>query len=84
LLIILVGVFVIPVLGVSDIVLVKKVFGLAVIVLAGFPFALAGHYEMYNRHTKRSMRYFPRQEQVVGGIVIAAAIAYVLVAAIKQ
>src|SRR5262245_3581359 len=69
LLVIAVAVFVAPVLGFGGEEFAKKAFGLAVLLLVGYAFALAGHYDMYNRHTSRSrnrdgsLRYSKRQLQ---------------------
>jgi hypothetical protein len=58
-----------------------KAFGLAVLLLAGYPFALAGHYEMFSPRTPRTMTYCPLQEQVV--LSAAAVIFYVALAMVR-
>jgi hypothetical protein len=58
----------------------KLAFGLALLLFIGYPFALAGHYDMYNRKSGRSMRYFPVQEKVVAACVLLAIVAYLIVA----
>jgi hypothetical protein len=59
------GVFVLPILGLVNFDFGIHSFGLALLLFAGHPFALAGHYDMYNRKTPRSYHYFPVQERVV-------------------
>jgi hypothetical protein len=76
----LIGVFVLPALDAIGRQTVEKLFGLAVILLVGYAFALAGHYEMFNPRTGRSMKYFPYQERVVVALIGAAAAVYVVVA----
>jgi hypothetical protein len=82
LLVIALGVFISPVLTIGGAVFAKKAFGLAVLLLVGYAFALAGHYDMYNPRTPRSWKYCPRQEQVVLGLVLLAAIIYIVLAVV--
>jgi hypothetical protein len=53
------GVFVLPILNVADLEFTRLAFGLALLLFFGYPFALVGHYDMYNRKTPRSMEYLP-------------------------
>jgi hypothetical protein len=76
----LIGVFTLPMLDVVGLRTSAKLFGLAVLLLVGYAFALAGHYEMYNPRTGRSMDYFPRQERVAVGVVAVMSVGYVLAA----
>jgi hypothetical protein len=76
----LIGVFTLPMLGVIGLHTAAKLFGLVVLLLLGYTFALAGHYEMYNRRTGRSMAYFPRQERIIVAAVAVMGVAYVLTA----
>lgn len=57
----------------------SRLFGLSVLLLLGYAFALAGHYEMY-RAGARTMCYFPTQERVVVALVAAAALIYIVAA----
>jgi hypothetical protein len=59
-------------------------FGLAMLLFLGFPFGLAGHYDMYNNKTKRSYLYAPCQEKVVVAVIAGLAITYVIIAMIKS
>jgi hypothetical protein len=79
----LIGVFVLPVLHAIGAETASKIFGLAVLLLVGYAFSLAGHYEMYNPTSARSMAYFPLQEQLVVGVVAIAAASYVVLAALR-
>jgi hypothetical protein len=72
----MVGVFVFPILGLADLNFIRFSFGLAVLLFVGYPFALAGHYDMYNNKTSRSYSYFPLQEKVVVAIITILVIAY--------
>src|SRR5437867_512481 len=63
--ILIVGIFILPVFGFDDQRFMTYAFGLAMLLFIGFPFGLAGHYDMYNNKSKRSYHYFPSQEKVV-------------------
>lgn len=75
----LIGVFALPALDVIGQEAASRLFGLSVLFLLGYAFALAGHYEMY-RAGARTMSYFPAQERVVVALVCAAALTYVVAA----
>jgi len=79
-----IGVFALPILGLADLNIVKYSLGLAVLMFVGYPFALAGHYDMYNNKTPRSYLYFPFQERVVIIIVAILATAYITLAFIPR
>lgn len=79
-LVVAIGVFVLPILNVANSEFMKLALGLALLLFIGYPFALAGHYEMYNRKTRRSGSYFPFQEKVVATCVFLAIVAYLIVA----
>lgn len=76
--VVMVGVFVLPTLGLVGINFAKHSFALALLLFVGYPFALAGHYDMYNCKTSRSYLYFPFQEKVVVTIVIILVVAYLV------
>lgn len=78
LLVVGVGVFALPVLNVVGETTMRKALGLGIVFWIGHVFALAGHYELYNPKTKRSMVYFPCQEKVAVCGAIVAAGAYLL------
>ncbi|KOG82234.1 hypothetical protein ADK78_03155 [Kitasatospora aureofaciens] len=77
------GVFIAPVLDIGSSTLPVKAFGLAVLLLAGYPFALAGHYDMFNSRTHRSWTYFPGQERIALSVVGVSAVAYITLAAFR-
>lgn len=74
----MVGVFILPILNLADLNFAQHSFGLAVILFVGYPFALAGHYDLYNSKTSRSYSYFPFQEKVVVLIIIILVVGYLL------
>lgn len=75
----LIGVFALPALDAVGRGTASRLFGLSVLFLLGYAFALAGHYEMYTPGP-RSMVYFPVQERVVAVCVVIAAVAYIAAA----
>jgi hypothetical protein len=83
-LVLVVGIFILPVLGFASQEFMRYAFGLATLLFIGYPFALAGHYDMYNKKTRRSQRYFPFQEKVVVTVIAVLAIAYLVIAMIKR
>jgi hypothetical protein len=83
LLVTMLGVFVAPIVDLGGAAFPMKAFGASVILLAGYPFALAGHYDMYNFRTTRTMAYCPRQERVVLVVVAAVLVGYVGLAVIR-
>jgi hypothetical protein len=88
--ILVIGVFVVPILGILDSTLPEQAFGLALLLFVGYPFAIAGHYDMYNKNTDRSVDadgyyvYFTFQEKLVVVVIALVAIAYVITAIVGQ
>jgi len=80
-LVVVIGIFVAPSIGLESERMTRTVFGLGALLFVGHCFALAGHYEMYNPHTKRSFTYFPIQERVVVAVVLLVVAAYFVVVA---
>ena len=80
----MVGVFVLPILDLVGVNFMKFSFGLAVLLFISYPFALAGHYDMYNNKTQRSFLYFPSQERVVVIITTILVISYLIFAIITR
>ena len=76
----MVGVFVLPILDIADLNFIKLSLGLAVLLFVSYPFALAGHYDMYNNETNRSFLYFTSQEKVVVVITTILVIVYLVFA----
>lgn len=73
----LLGVFLLPAVGLVDQRFAQMAFGLVALLFVGHAFALAAHYELYSRGRKRSMRYFPPQEKVACLAVFTLATTYV-------
>jgi hypothetical protein len=76
----LIGVFAAPALSVVSPDVAQLTFGFAVVLLAGYALALAGHYEMFNSASVRSFLPFALQERICLSIVGIAAIIYVALA----
>jgi hypothetical protein len=73
-----IGIFIVPTLGLGSMASAKEAFGLSVLLLTGYPFAVAGHYDLFNRSTERSFAYFTYQEKIVIGVLIFATIIYLI------
>lgn len=73
----LLGVFILPLTGLKSFKIPKIALGLSIILFTGYPFALAGHYELFTKG-KRSMKYFPKQEGIAIIITLAAAILFLI------
>ena len=67
------GVFILPIAGIKSPNIPQMALGLSLILFAGYPFALAGHYDLYTKGL-RSYAYATRQEikAIVVTIVIAS------------
>jgi hypothetical protein len=76
-----IGVLILPLLGFVDANTVRYIFGLSLLLFAGYPFTLIGHYEMYTPLSKNkpSLSYFPRQEKITIVIIFLLALFYLLV-----
>ncbi|MBA2810897.1 hypothetical protein E0500_026735 [Streptomyces sp. KM273126] len=78
-----------PILGISGAAVALKAFGLSVLLLVGYPFALAGHYDMFNPRTGRTLTsdgkltYCPPQERNVLYVVAVAVVAYIVLASAR-
>ena len=76
------GIFILPILGLINTEFSLLAFGFAMLLFVGYPFALAGHYDMFNKGP-RSFDYFPRQEKIVIAIIAIAAAAYLAVSVFR-
>jgi len=73
----LLGVFAAPVLGLFGLWGATRAFGWAVLLLTGWPLAVAGHYELFHRRPRtRPAPYVTHEEWAVVAIVTAASVAY--------
>lgn len=71
------GVFVLPVTGLASPRAAERAFGLSVVLFAGYPFALLGHYGLlFNKGTVLPGKYSTRQEIIVIAITVLIAILY--------
>ena len=77
-----IGVFVAPILGIGTLESVRLSFGLAIVLMAGWPLAIAGHYGLFFRAEQKAERevWFPRQERLAFAVVVVALILYLVVA----
>jgi hypothetical protein len=82
--VVVVGVFILPILDLADLNSIKLSFGLAVLLFISYPFALAGHYDMYNNKTPRTFLYFPTQEKIVIAITTFLVILFIVSAIILR
>jgi hypothetical protein len=71
-----VGVVLLPVLGLATTQMARAAFGIGVLLFVGQALGLAGHYQLYNRTKKREFVWFPMQERIVMGLTAAAGITY--------
>lgn len=79
LLITVLGVFVLPGTGLIPSHIAERALGLSVVLFAGYPFALLGHYGLlFNKGTRLPGKYWTRQEKVVIAITVLVGILYIL------
>jgi hypothetical protein len=71
------GVFIIPIMGFVHNTFIQSALGLALLLFVGYPFALAGHYDMYSKGP-RTMKYCPKQEKTVVTIVGILVVLYIV------
>jgi hypothetical protein len=77
-----IGVFILPMFGWVSVDTGARLFGSALLLFVGYPFALAGHYDMYNRKS-RTGDYCTRQEKVAVAIIVAIVLLYCVIAFIQ-
>ncbi len=76
-LVLIFGVFLPPTVGItSDI--PQVALGLSFVLFAGYPFALAGHYDLYTKGP-RSYKYVTRQEIIAIIVTVIVGVAYLMV-----
>ncbi|HUW14430.1 MAG TPA: hypothetical protein VM537_32200 [Anaerolineae bacterium] len=74
------GVFVLPVLGIGSSTVAALALGLSIVLFVGYPFAIAGHYDLFERGP-RSWAPAPRQEKLaIAATSVAAALCLGVVA----
>ncbi|MFQ5961472.1 MAG: hypothetical protein ACE5MG_08740 [Candidatus Methylomirabilales bacterium] len=77
------GVFVPPIVGLRTPNVPQVALGLSIVLFASYPFALAGHYDLYVKGP-RSYKYATGQEVIAIAVALLAATAYLLVSVIGQ
>lgn len=71
------GVFALPLAGIENPDLPRLSLGLSIVLFAGYPFALAGHYNLYTKGKIRSnASYCTKQETIVVMVTIVLAIMF--------
>ena len=69
------GIFVLPLTGMKNPKIPQLSLGLSIILFAGYPFALAGHYDLYTKGP-RSYAYATRQEKLAVLLTIILALIF--------
>ncbi|HEY7020753.1 MAG TPA: hypothetical protein VH349_06510 [Ktedonobacterales bacterium] len=81
--VVVIGVFALPILGLADLTLTQRLFGLGLLLFLGYPFALVGHYRLFKPgHTEAT--YFSLQEKLVLAIILLISIVYLISAFADQ
>ena len=75
-----IGVFIMPGLGLASVRCILISFGLAALLFLGHAFAVAAHYELYGRGHQRSFLWWPRQEKIAILVVSLAVFVYLYLA----
>lgn len=81
LVIVVFGVFVLPIGGFASARIPRALLGLSLILFVGHAFALIGHYELFTRgRTPEARGWLPRQEIVAIALTLLAAMAFLIMA----
>jgi len=77
-LVLVLGVFLLPMVNLASVEAARVLCGLGVLLFVGHSFAMAGHYQLFNRRNKRQLEWFPKQEKwaVVATMLVAITISY--------
>jgi hypothetical protein len=70
------GVFALPLAGIENSELPRISLGLSIVLFAGYPFALAGHYNLYTKGKREKADYCTKQEKTVVFITIVFAMMF--------
>lgn len=73
-----IGVILLPVLGITPVIVARGAFGLGAILFVGQALALAGHYQLYNRTRTREFVWCPTQEKVAIIVTVLVGVAYIM------
>ncbi len=86
----LVGFFIAPIMGFYGEPTAAKALGLSLVLLACYPYALAGHYELFpgarvepSTGEKRTRDYCPRQEKSAITVTLLLVLAYLLLVTLR-
>ncbi len=74
------GVFVLPLLGIGGKELPALSLAVGALLLVGHSFAIAGHYGLYNRKAFKNPKWFPVQERIAIALVMLAVLAFLAAA----
>lgn len=72
-----IGVFALPISGIENPNIPRLALGLSIILFAGYPFALAGHYDLYTKG-RRKPAYVTQQEKLAILVTIIAAFMFLV------
>jgi hypothetical protein len=81
----LVGFFIAPIVGFYGEPTAAKALGLSLVLLACYPYALVGHYELFTGEDRedRTRDYCPRQEKIAITVTLLLALAYLLLLTLR-
>lgn len=79
-LILVIGVYLLPILELTSINSTKVFFGLGIFVFIGQAIGTAAHYQLFNKTKSRIFVWFPKQEKIILGIFCVLTIIYLLIA----
>lgn len=77
------GVYLLPLTGLLNAGQAAVFCGLGVLMFVGHIFAIAGHYQLFNRSRTRTFAWFPVQERIAISITVALVIVYLCLSAPK-
>jgi hypothetical protein len=79
-LILLFGIYLLPILGLIEIELAKVLFGLGLFLFVGQAIGTAGHYQLFNRTKPRIFIWFPKQEKIALLLFSVISLIYLIIA----
>ena len=82
-LILVFGIYLLPILDIINLKISKILFGLGVFIFIGQALGTAAHYQLFNITKHRKFDWFPKQEKVVISLVVLIAIAYLVFAVME-
>ncbi len=82
-LVLVLGVYLLPILDIIDLRLIKVFFGLGIFLFVGQAMGTAAHYQLFNRTKKREFIWFPKQEKVVLALFAAFSFAFIIIGLVR-